>query len=111
MRISARRVGEVTILDLDGRLISDDGFEPLREKLSEVIGDGETKVLLNFDRVSYLDSAGIGLIACKYVTMKRLGGQLKLCNLRPRTHDILNITGLLKVFESFTTEEEALEHF
>jgi len=111
MRISARRVGEVTILDLDGRLISDDGFEPLREKLSEVIGDGETKVLLNFDRVSYLDSAGIGLIACKYVTMKRLGGQLKLCNLHPRTHDILNITGLLKVFESFTTEEEALEHF
>ena len=111
MRISARRVGDVTVLDLDGRLIFDDGFEPLREKLSEVIGNGETNVLLNFDRVSYLDSAGIGLIACKYVTMKRLGGQLKLCNLRPRTHDILNITGLLAVFESFPTEKEALMHF
>lgn len=111
MRISARRVGDVTVLDLDGRLIFDDGFEPLREKLSEVIGNGETNVLLNFDRVSYLDSAGIGLIACKYVTMKRLGGQLKLCSLHPRTHDILNITGLLTVFESFPTEEEALDHF
>ena len=126
MRISSRRVGDVTVLDLDGRLIFEDGFEPLREKLSEAIGNGETNVLLNFDRVSYLDSAGIGLdqhhrhhsndrriglIACKYVTMKRLGGQLKLCNLRPRTHDILNITGLLAVFESFATEEEALKHF
>lgn len=111
MRIFARRVGDVTILDLEGRLIFDDGFEPLREKLSEVIGDGETKVLLNFDRVTYLDSAGIGLIACKYVTMKRLGGQLKLCNLHARTHNVFNITGLLSVFESFTTEQEALGNF
>jgi anti-sigma B factor antagonist len=111
MRISERRVGDVTILDLDGRLIFDDGFEPLREKLSEVIGNGETKVLLNFDRVSYLDSAGIGLIACKYVTMKRLGGHLKLCNLHTRTYNVLNITRLLTVFESFNSEQEALSTF
>jgi anti-sigma B factor antagonist len=111
MQISERRAGDVTIFDLDGRLILDEGFEPLREKLNQAIGNGDMKVLLNFDRVSYLDSAGIGLIACKYVTMKRLGGELKLCNLHPRAYNVLNITRLLTIFESFTTEQDALAKF
>src|SRR5262245_4835269 len=111
MEISERRVGDVTILDLKGRLIFDEGFEPLRSKLSDVIGHGDLKVLLNLDEVTYLDSAGIGLIACKYVTLHRMGGELKLCNLHSRSYRVLNVTKLLTVFESFATEEDALKTF
>src|SRR5260221_12517131 len=108
MQIVERTVGDVTILDLKGRLILDDGYEPLRVALNHVIGEGRRKLLLNLDRVTFLDSAGIGLIACKYVTLCRHGGQLKLCNLRTRSHEVLHITKLLTAFESFESEAAAI---
>ena len=111
MKIAERSAGDVTILDLEGRLILDDGFEPLRLTLNRVIGEGRRKLLLNLDRLTFLDSAGIGLIACKYVTVRRHGGQLKLCNLRPRSHEVLNITKLLTIFESFDNETDAVKSF
>ena len=111
MQISERTVGDVTVLDLSGRLILDDGFEPLRVVLNHVIGEERRKLLLNMDGVTYLDSAGVGLIACKYVTMCRHRGHLKLCNLHPRSHDVLRITKLLTVFEAFASEADALKSF
>ena len=111
MQISERTVGDVTILDLTGRLILDDGFEPLRVIVNRVIGEGRRKLLLNFAGVTFLDSAGVGLIACKYVTLCRHGGQLKLCNLRLRSQEVLHITKLLTVFEAFASEADALKSF
>jgi anti-sigma B factor antagonist len=111
MEIAERRVDDVSIIDLKGRLIVDDGFEPLRQALNRLIGEGQRKVLLNLEEITYLDSAGIGLIACKYVTLRRHSGDLKLCNLRARTVEVLSITRLLTVFESFESEEAALRSF
>ena len=111
MKIAERTVGDVTILDLEGRLILDDGFEPLREVINRVVGEGRRKLLLNLDGVTYLDSAGVGLIACKYVTLCRHNGQLKLCNLHARSHEVLHITKLLTVFEAFPSEAVALNSF
>ena len=111
MRISERTVGDVTVLDLEGRLILDDGFEPLRVALNRLIGDGRRKLLLNLAAVTFLDSAGVGLIACKYVTLCRHSGQLKLCNLQSRSHEVLQITKLLTVFETFDAEGEAVHSF
>jgi anti-sigma B factor antagonist len=111
MQIAERRVDDVSILDLKGRLIVDDGFEPLRQALNRLIGEGRRKVVLNLSELTYLDSAGIGLIACKYVTLHRHEGDLKLCNLRTRALEVLSITKLLTVFESFDTEDEALRSF
>src|SRR5438093_10308149 len=111
MQIVERRLGEVMILRLNGRLVYEDGFEDLRQALNRVLGEGNTKILLNLDEVTYLDSAGVGLIACKYVTVRRHGGQLKLCNLRPRSHEVLNITKLLTIFESFDNETDAVKSF
>ena len=111
MEIAERRIDDVAILDLKGRLILDDGFEPLREALNRLVGQGQRKVLLNLDGLTYLDSAGIGLIACKYVTLHRHDGELKLCNLRTRASEVLGVTKLLTVFESFDTEAEALRSF
>ena len=111
MQISERTVGDVTIFDLEGRLILDDGFEPLRVALNRVIGEGRRKLLLNLAGVTFLDSAGVGLIACKYVTLCRHNGQLKLCNLQSRSHDVLRTTKLLTVFEAFASEADALTSF
>ena len=111
MRISERSAGDVTVLDLEGRLLYEEGFEQLRDALNRIIGRGDRKLLLNLDRVTSLDSAGIGLIACKYVTLKRLDGRLKLCNLRPRSYAVLNITKLLTIFESFDNEADGLKSF
>ena len=96
MKIGQRTVGDVTILDLDGRLVAEDGFELLRQALNRLIGEGHTEVLLNMDRVTYLDSAGIGLIACKF---------------HLRSFEVLNVTKLLTVFETFDSEADAVKSF
>jgi anti-sigma B factor antagonist len=111
MEIRERTADDVAILDLKGRLILDDGFEPLREALNHLVGTGFRKILLNLDGLTYLDSAGIGLIACKYVTLHRHNGDLKLCNLHSRASEVLGVTKLLTVFESFSSEEDALRSF
>jgi len=111
MEIAERTVDDVAILDLNGRLILDDGFEPLREVLNRLVGTGCRKILLNLEGLTYLDSAGIGLIACKYVTLHRHNGDLKLCNLHARASEVLGVTKLLTVFESFSSEEDALRSF
>ncbi|HEY6213291.1 MAG TPA: STAS domain-containing protein [Vicinamibacterales bacterium] len=111
MKIAERSVGDVTVLDLDGRLILDEGFDPLRLALNELIGAGRRKILLNLERVTFLDSSGVGLIACKYVTLCRHGGELKLCNLRTRSQQVLHITKLLTVFETFDSEAAAIASF
>jgi anti-sigma B factor antagonist len=111
MQISERAVGDVIIFDLNGRLIEDDGFEPLRVALNRVIGDGWRKVLLNLANVVFLDSAGVGLLACKYITLCRHNGHLKLCNLTARTYKVLQLSKLLTVFEPFPSEADALKSF
>lgn len=111
MVIVERTAGDVTVLDLSGRLILDEGFEPLRQTLNRLIGAGRKKILLNMDGVTYLDSAGVGLIACKYVTLCRHNGHLKLCSLHPRSYDVLHTTKLLTVFEAFGSESSALNSF
>jgi anti-sigma B factor antagonist len=111
MEIVERRQGDVTILRLNGRLVYEDGFEALRETLNRVLGAGNTKIVLNLGDLTYLDSAGVGLIACKYATVRRHGGQLKLCNLQRRSYEVLNITKLLTIFESFDNEADAVQSF
>jgi len=111
MEISHRTAGDVTILDLKGRLILDDGAEAFRQSVDELIDRGRTKLLVNFEDVTYLDSAGLGAIVWKYVTLRRRGGALKLLRLRPRSFKVLLITKLLTILESFESEAEAVRSF
>jgi anti-sigma B factor antagonist len=111
MEIAERRIDDVAVLDLKGRLIIDDGFEPLRQALNSLLGEDQKKILLNMEGLTYLDSAGVGLIACKYVTLHRHHGDLKLCNLHARAAEVLGVTKLLTVFESFESEAAALRSF
>ena len=111
MQIEERRVGSVIILDAKGKLTLGDGDVLLKDKIHSLVQQGHKHVVLNLGDVPYIDSAGIGEIVGSYTTISRAGGSLKLLNLTKRIHDLLAITKLLTVFETFTTEDEAVRSF
>ena len=98
------------ILDLAGRLVLEDGVEAFVEALNALL-KSRKRILLNFDAVTYLDSAGVGAIASKYMTAKKRDAAVKLLHLRRKTHNVLNTTRLLTVLETFESEEEAIDSF
>lgn len=111
MKIEERAVSGVTILDLQGKMLIGEGDELLREKINTLVENGTTKIVLNLEDVPYVDSAGLGEIVRCYTTVSRKDGKLKLLNLTKRIHDLLSITKLLTVFESYDTEDEAVKSF
>ena len=111
MQIDERVVEGVTILDLKGKMTLGEGDELLKDKINSLIHQGQKKLLLNLEGVPYIDSAGLGEIVRTYTTVSRQGGNLKLVNLTKRITDLLSITKLLTVFETFDSEPEALKSF
>jgi len=111
MVIEERVVGDVTILDLKGKMTLGEGDELLKDKINSLIHQGQKKLLLNLESVPYIDSAGLGEIVRTYTTVSRQGGNLKLVNLTKRITDLLSITKLLTVFETFDSEAEAVQSY
>jgi anti-sigma B factor antagonist len=111
MQIEERIVGDVTILDLKGKMTLGEGDELLKDKINSLIHQGQKKLLLNLEGVPYIDSAGLGEIVRTYTTVSRQGGNLKLVNLTKRITDLLSITKLLTVFETFESEKDAVASF
>jgi anti-sigma B factor antagonist len=111
MQIEERVVGGVTILDLSGKMTLGEGDELLREKIASLVNAGQKNLLLNLDGVPYIDSAGLGEMVRSYTTVSRQGGKLKLLNLTKRIEDLLSITKLLTVFETFDSEAEAIQSY
>jgi len=111
MNINKRRIGDITILDLEGKLTIDNGAELLRDTITSVVFQGERKILLNLASVPYMDSAGLGeLVRCSWVVTKG-SGAVRLVNLTSRITDLLAITKLTNVFDTFDSEAEALRSF
>ena len=111
MQIHQRAVGDVTIVDLTGKMTLGEGDELLRDKVNSLVQQGQKKIVLNLADVPYIDSAGLGEIVRTYTTVSRQGGSLKLLNLTKRIQDLLAITKLLTVFETFDSESEAVKSF
>jgi anti-sigma B factor antagonist len=111
MQIEERQVGEIMILDLKGKITLGEGDEVLKDKINSLILQNKKRILLNLADVPYIDSAGLGEIVRTYTTVSRQGGQLKLVNLTKRITDLLMITKLLTVFETFDVEQDALKSF
>jgi len=111
MVIQERRVGAVTILALSGRLVLDDGDVLLRERVDALVNSGDVRIVIDFSDLDYVDSAGIGVLIAKYLSVRRKGGSLKLLHLSMRAHHALEITHLLTVFETFEDEDEAVASF
>jgi anti-sigma B factor antagonist len=111
MHIEERVVGDVTVLDLKGRITLGEGDELLTDKVNSLLNQGRTRLVLNLAEVPYVDSAGLGAIVRTYTTVSRQGGSLKLVNLTKRITDLLAITKLLTVFETFESETDAVRSF
>jgi anti-sigma B factor antagonist len=110
MKISNRQTADVTILDVSGRVVAGE-TALLRESIRNLIGDGETHIILNLAQVPYIDSAGIGELVSALVAVRRQSGCLGLLSLTRRVRDILGIVKLLTVFQVFDNEAEALASF
>lgn len=111
MQIHKRNVGDVTLLDLKGRLTLNDGTTQLKDTLDQMITSGVKKIVLNLQEVAYVDSGGLGELVRSLAAVGRHGGQLKLVNLTAKITDLLVITKLLTVFDSYDSEPAALSSF
>lgn len=111
IKIEERHIGRVTILDIAGKLSSDRAALHLKDKIHSLISQQRTRVVLNLKNVTYIDSAGLGQLVASYGSIMKTDGALKLLNLGSRTHDLLSITRLVTLFESFDSEAEAVKSF
>lgn len=111
LNISERQAGDITILDLDGKITIGEGSVALRSTIRRLLGDGKNKILLNLGSVGYVDSSGIGELVSSFTAVKKEGGSLKLLNLTQKIQDLLAITKLLTVFDVFDDEGDALSSF
>ncbi len=109
--ISERQAGDVTFLDLSGSIRMGEGAVSLRNRIRGLFEQGKKKILLNLSGVKNVDSSGIGELIASYTTLSRDGGQLKLLKLTDKIKDLLVITKLLTVFDSYDDEAEALNSF
>ncbi len=111
MKIEKRQEKDVTILDLKGKILIGDGIDELRAAINNAIKAKETKLLLNFKDVPYLDSTGLGEVVRSYTSIKKEGGAVKILNLTQKVKDLLSVTKLITVFETFEDEKKAISSF
>lgn len=109
--IEERPIGDVTVLDIGGRLTIDRGAQRLKDKINSLISQERTHVVLNLAGVPYIDSGGLGQLVASYGSVMKAGGALKLLNVTSRNHDLLSITRLVTVFDTFDSEAEAVQSF
>ena len=111
MTISERSSGSVCILDVDGPIMIGPAAELLTDKVRSLLQQGQKQLLINLAGVPYMDSTGLGAMVHAYATATRQGGSVKLLNSTKKLHDLLVITKLATVFESFDNEPAALASF
>jgi anti-sigma B factor antagonist len=112
LNINERQAGDVTVLDLSGKITIGEGSVALRTAIRRLLEEGKKRILLNLAGVSYVDSSGIGELVSSYTAIgKEEGGQLKLLNLTQKIQDLLTITKLLTVFDVYESEADALNSY
>ena len=111
LNINERQAGDVTVLDLSGKITIGEGSVALRTAVRRLLEEGKKRVLLNLANVSYIDSSGIGELVSSYTAANKEGGQLKLLNLTQKIKDLLTITKLYTVFDVYDNEAEALNSY
>jgi anti-sigma B factor antagonist len=109
--INQRRVGDVTILDLKGRVRIIGGTLALHKAIRCLVEEGKTQILLNLSQVTHIDSSGLGELVASHITVNNKGGAIKLSHLTERLRDLMTITKLLTVFNVYDEESEAVRSF
>jgi anti-sigma B factor antagonist len=111
MKLSTRKVGNIVILDIEGKILLGEGDVEIKQAIDELLAQGKKNILLNLGKVPYVDSAGLGEIIRCFTAVRKNGGQLKLLSPNQRLTDLLTITKLVNVFDWYGDEPTALGSF
>jgi anti-sigma B factor antagonist len=111
MQIAERSAGNVTVLDISGQITLSKGDLEFKDKINSLVHQGHKNILVNMAGVTHVDSAGLGELVAGYTTVTKAGGNMKLLGLTKRLHDLLAITKLLTVFDTFDSEADATKTF
>lgn len=111
MKVAVRESGNVSIIDLKGKITIGSGDIQLRDTINDLVGAGKTRILVDMKEVTAIDSSGIGELVGCYTTLTNKGGKLKLLHLPPKIQDVLTVTQLITVFDVFEDEAEAVRSF
>lgn len=111
MKTTVRTVGQVSVVDLSGKITIGEGDVILRDKVQELLDAGHKQVVLNLEKVSYMDSAGIGELVAVFKRAREKGGTVKLLRPSGKVEDLLQLTKLWEVFEIFSEESQAVTSF
>ena len=111
VKLTTRQVGDVTVIDVAGRITLGEGSSALRDNLRELVKENHKNILLNLKEVNYIDNSGIGELVSAFTTITNQGGHLKLLGLTHRVKDLLQITKLYTVFDVHEDEAHAVRSF
>ena len=111
MEISERKVGDIIIVDIVGKMVASEDPGRLKDKVTSLVFQGNKKVILNLANVSYMDSSGLGEMVACHGSAVRGGGEVKLANTGKKIKDLLIMTKLLTVFDSHDNEQDAIQSF
>jgi anti-sigma B factor antagonist len=111
LKMSQREVDGVTVVALDGRIVLGEEGNALREKVKGLLAEGKKKIVLNVSHVTFVDSAGLGVLVASHHTAKKEAASLRLCHLDNKFQQVLQITKLMTLLSISPTEAEAVESF
>ncbi len=111
LQITERVVDGVTVVALDGRIVLGDETNAFREKIKALLAEGRTKILLNLENVTLIDSTGLGTLVSTHHSAAARGAYVRLCNLGHKFQEVLQVTKLLTVFDVSDTEAEGIKSF
>ena len=108
---STRQAGDITIVDISGRIVLGEESAALRNLVCDLLSKGQKRILFNLSDVNYIDSSGLGHLVSAFTSVRKQEGELKLLNLTKKVHDVLQITRLYTVFDIMDDEAVAVRSF
>ena len=111
LRMAERDVNGITVLDIDGRIVLGEESNSFREKVKGLLASGKKKIVLNLANVTYIDSAGLGTLVATFHSARSQGASLKLANLGAKFKEVLQVTKLMTVFDTYESESAAIQSF
>jgi anti-sigma B factor antagonist len=111
LRMTDREVNGVNVIDLEGRIVLGEESNSFRERVKSLLAAGKKNIVLNLAQVTYIDSAGLGTLVATFHSARSQGATLKLANLGQKFKEVLQVTKLMTVFDTYDNEAAAVQSF